>query len=182
MRILKSIKTQQWNMRRDLISSKIADTFSSAFRSSKSKRVAFWSATALAFLIAPLAALVWSGGTATTNGINLNVSAADVDGGALSQDSADSSTLSGASTEAAGNSSSSNVGNQSSASVTVDGQTITAPDNGSVNKTVTNSDNGQVTHVNISSSTNSSGDKKNTNSNLNVSTHTNSRTKTVSSQ
>jgi hypothetical protein len=180
MQIIKSVRTQQWNVRRGLISARIAAAFSSANNSSKSKRIAFWSATTLAFLIAPLAALVWSGGTPTANGVNLNVAAPGTGIDAESQGSS-VNVLSGAATEAAGNSSSASVSNESGNSVVVNGQAVPTPESGSSNQTIVGND-GQVTHVNISSSNTSNGDTERTHSNLNVKTHTDSQTKTKSSQ
>ncbi len=180
MRTLKSISMRQWNKRRGLISARIANTFGSTVTSSKGKRVALWSAGVLAFLVAPLAALVWSGGTASTNGLNLNGGSASTAADAQTQNLANGNAASGVSSDSASNSNDTDVNNNSSASVTVDGQTITAPDKGSVRTTVTNSD-GLVTHVDITNSTTSTGDKKRTSSNLSISTHTSSDTRTKSS-
>lgn len=140
---------------------------------SLSKKTAFWSALALAFLIAPIAALTLSSKPGTTKGAS------------LLQDSSSLSDAQNQNGDAQGNVSSEDANNlndsstvvhaDSSGNVTVDGEQLEVPDNGTVTKTIT-SDDGQQTHVNISStsSTSSSGDRQHTSSHLRVSSHSTS--------
>lgn len=181
MQIFGSINKAEWNKRRSAITNKIASSFSSAGQSGVRGKLAVGSVALLAFLIAPLAALVWAGGSTSGNGVNLispSSSASDAQGqnnvndhrGSISSESITSSN------------GSSVKGGNSSASVSVDGQDIAVPDSGSVNKTVTTSD-GQTTHVSVTNNTSSSssGNSQSTNSHLRVRSHSTTNVFTDSS-
>ncbi len=181
IRVIGLTSKTSWHARRALIASQLSSPVSSIQHASIYKRVAFWSAAALAFLVAPLSALVWTGSSASSTGLNLvssSSSAADAQGqnnvnnhqGSVSTESITSSNDSGA------------KAGDSSASVNVDGQDFEVPDEGMLNKTVTTSD-GQTTHVTVTNSTSSStsGGTQNTNSHLRVRSHSTTNVYTDSS-
>lgn len=143
----------------------------------RGKKLTFWSAAVLAFLIAPIAALSLSAKPGTA--VNSEAGSANTANAApaettlpSSQEGLGSDSLQTGSVQ---NASSANVQSTITSSVSVNGQEVEVPENGNVNKTVVNQ-NGQTTHINISSSNSSSGsdDSHTVRNNLRVHTNTSS--------
>lgn len=152
---------------------------------SKSKRLAYYSAAAVAFIIAPIAALTLSAKANT----NVNLETTDTNTGSSSTESSSADSLIQAALESSisqGNSSSSDdskVESNVETSLSVNGEDVDVPDNGSLNEVITNQD-GSVTHVvvNSNSTSTSSDEDQSTNSKVKVKSSTSVRTYTRSSQ
>ena len=180
VRLQSAIATRLQTVRNSL-QVKVQTAIDAVSHASRRAKFVFGSAFALAFLIAPAAALMLSGSpskslnNADTSGSDPGT-ASPTDGQASSQTPAatnDNSDTSG------GSSTSVNVTNDTT-TVTVNGQTVVGPTTAPVSKTINS--NGTQTIVNVQSNSSGSGQvNSTTNKNVHVFTHSTTNTKTESS-
>ncbi len=160
-----------------------ADTTARLRSVSKSKRFTYYSAAAVAFIIAPIAALTLNAKANTAFNLETAPSTPATSDESTTADALLQTAVTATqNTGSNANSNDSNIESKVETSLEVNGEDIDVPENGNVNKVVTNDD-GSTTHVVVNSNSSStSDDDQNTRSNVRVNSSTTVRSYTRSSQ